>query len=444
MMTVNGAFTTSPLAGSTLYIFRIHDGHGAIRSAMRDAWALKRTWRETKMEPEDSAVLDLAVESLSEGLELKEWWERQHKAGARFQERFELVKTSHAADEAYGFHGEAPLRAGKLNVMGCYQEMLFDRPRIAGRRWRENLREYVLHYFLRTASFREPVAAGGGDFGIIPQAFRALSLDVDTSMRGLGFTQQYYRLVTGEIGKFAPEDRRAVADQRQLGNPFAWIVMKANIHDYKLVLRPFGNAGPQLAFPMRQETWLVTGPGFLVDREDEFGLGYAILRRAQTGRFLAYGPSQFEHGFGSIVFRIHPDDTIRVRMAFAANRPEKVMNIPYDPVEMAFRAAKTLTLGATNRIAAAIDSVLPSFAGSRGFDPVQAYIALANGLTGGAAGQRFGFSLAQLERSFLVQHYIDHYHMIRGALMTYRSIPDWHAGASLPRSIRTGVPEAQS
>ena len=443
MLAVNGAFTTAPLGGSALYVFRIHDARGAIRAQMRDAWALKPTWRDTKLEPGDGEVLNLAVESLAEGLELKAWWERQHAGGGRFQERFELVRTAHRGDTAYGFFDEAPLRMGKLNVMGCYQEMLFDRPRAEMPDRRKNLREYVLNYFLRTMSFREPASAGGNEFGIIPKALRSLSLDVDTTLRGLGFTQQYYRLLTGEIGRFATEDQRVIVDQRRLGDPFEWIVMKANLHDFKLVLRPFGNHGPQMAFPMQQETWLVTGPGFVVDREDEFGLGYAVLRHHAKGRFLAYGPSEFDHGFGSTIFRIEPDGAIRVRMAFAVNRPSKVMNIPYDPIEMFFRTAKTLTLGATNRVTEVVDAFMPSFIGSRGFDPVQAYIAMANGMTGGAAGKHFGFSVAQLERSFLVQHYIDHHRIIRGALMTFQNVTDWAAGAALPRSIRTGVPELE-
>jgi hypothetical protein len=444
MMTVNGAFTLAPIAGSTLYMFRLHDGQGALRSAMRDSWALKRTWVAGALEQKDAALLDLAAESVAEGLELKSWWESQHAAGERFQERFEIIRSSHPADRSYGFYDEAPLRSGRLRMLGCYQEMMFDRPGLADRRWKENLREYVLHYFLRTSGFREPAPVGGGDLGAFQQGFRGLSPDVYTSLHGLSFTQQYFRLVTGETGSFAAEDRCAVVDQRDLGSVFAWIVMKANVHDFKLVLRPFGTMGPQLVLPLQQETWLVTGPGFVVDKGDEFGVGYAILRHAPLGRFLAYGPSQFEHGFGSIVFRIERDNTIRVRMAFAANRPTKVMNIPYDPVEMTFRAAKKLSMGATKKLTDVLDSILPSFAGTRGFDPVQAYIALANGLTGGAAGQHFGFSLAQLERSFLVQHYMDHYRMIRGALMTYRSVPDWQAEASLPWSIRTGVPDGPS
>ena len=68
---------------------------------------------------------------------------------------------------------------------------------------------------------------------------------------------------------------------------------------------------------------------------------------------------------------------------------------------------------------------------------------MANGMTGGAAGKHFGFSVAQLERSFLVQHYIDHHRIIRGALMTFQNVTDWAAGAALPRSIRTGVPELE-
>jgi hypothetical protein len=73
------------------------------------------------------------------------------------------------------------------------------------------------------------------------------------------------------------------------------------------------------------------------------------------------------------------------------------------------------------------------------FDPVTTYISLANGLTGGEAARQFGISLEQLEKSMLVQHYMEHYRMVVGSLLTWRQIPDWLDRSAIPEWANTGL-----
>src|SRR5205823_2417053 len=91
MMTVDGAFTVGPHATSTLYIFRMYDPEGAIRSSMKEAWGLtKRVWPATALSPEDEALVRNVDDSLAQGLELRDWWEQKDKDNG-FADRFEIV-----------------------------------------------------------------------------------------------------------------------------------------------------------------------------------------------------------------------------------------------------------------------------------------------------------------------------------------------------------------
>jgi len=178
----------------------------------------------------------------------------------------------------------------------------------------------------------------------------------------------------------------------------------------------------------------------IVDRDCEYGLGYAILKEPEDpDDLLAYGPGHFQAGFQTIDFVMDAHGTVSARLAFAVDRPKKVMNIPFDPVGLAYGLVNKLTLGASGRLADSLGGILPSFLTPTGLDPVLSYIALANGLTGGAAAEHFGISRVELERFFLVQHFQQHYQMMTGALTTYRSVSDWLAGSSIPNWIRTGV-----
>jgi hypothetical protein len=208
--------------------------------------------------------------------------------------------------------------------------------------------------------------------------------------------------------------------------------------------KPFGESLPQMVIPLQEETYVILSPDLVVNRPGEYGLGYALLRVPDHGGgFLGYGPGKFLNGFQSIVFSVGEHGESKVRMAFTANRPTKILNIPYDPVGLGFRAANILTLGQASRVAGWFTDFLPSFMTPTGIDPMQAYIAFMNAITAGAAAEHFGLSKYEADRFMLVQHFMQHYEMITGALATYRHVPDWSAGMGIPLWIRTGsIPRA--
>ena len=73
------------------------------------------------------------------------------------------------------------------------------------------------------------------------------------------------------------------------------------------------------------------------------------------------------------------------------------------------------------------------------FNPVYAYIDVANALTFGQAGARLCITRDQLDKRFLVQHFMQHYQAITGSLLTWRQVPDWLDTASLPDWVVNGT-----
>ena len=74
-----------------------------------------------------------------------------------------------------------------------------------------------------------------------------------------------------------------------------------------------------------------------------------------------------------------------------------------------------------------------------GFDPLLLGIDMLNRITGGRAARDYCISREQLEMDFLIQHFMQHYQMIIGALSTWRQVHNWLDPASIPKWMRQGV-----
>jgi hypothetical protein len=446
MMTVNGTFCAKPRAASTLYIIRMYDPQGAIRTSMKEAWGLqKRVWAAASLDKAEEQLLRNVELHLSQGIEIRDWWERKDRENT-FADRFEIARTFNPAETAYGFCDETKLRERNVRLMGLAQQMVFDRPKTPqGSANRPQLREYAMRYFLRSSDFREPVAFDRTSFGEVPAALRGALWKrpaSDESLRGFGFSQLYYKLVKGEIGRFEGADASAIVDLRELGERFQWILLKVRMFNTKATFAPLGDDGPQMVIPLRSESYVIISRELVTDRPGEYGIGYAIMPGPETGGDAAYGPGHFDTGFQTIRFTLGKDGVARARTALAVNRAEKFMNLPFDPLQLGFKAADTLTLGIASQFVQPFAGAFPPFLSAHGLDPLQAYIALANAATGGAAGESFGVSKISLEHSILTQLFQANYKLISGAVLTYRSVPDWTAGSALPDWIRTGVHRA--
>jgi hypothetical protein len=402
----------------------------------------------------DLVVINDAERALAAGLSLKRWWEAK-EATSSYAEPFELVRTFNRAERVTGFFDSAPLGGGVLPVMGLVQEMLFDQPKQSpSAKVREELREFVLHYFLRVSSFRQPEAYLPRDQRRRASVRRALQPfsfcpdPVDTR-GGFGYTQLYYKLRgSGVVGKFPRHLQSRIADLRRMDDIYEWIVLRVDIFSFNITFTPFADGAFSLNFPLREETYIAISRDFVTNRDDptpgilgQYGVGYALLKPAPRPTIFAYGPGYFDAGFQLIDFDVDRRGQIRVRMVFVSNRPRQVLNLDVNPVSLGFAFADLMTLGLTSRlfgsVRAALERLSPRIPN---LDPVTAYINVVNLLTGDLARDQLCASLATLERDpMLLTHFMEHYEMISGALATWRHVQSWLDRADIPEGVKEGT-----
>src|SRR5215471_13151886 len=156
----------------------------------------------------DAQVLPRVPEYLSKGLDLLHWWrEVESKGGPANQ--FRLDRSFNRATRSFGFYGNAPVGSSTMPVMGNVQEMFYDQTRAPASLNRESaewmksqLREFVMKYFMRISSFRQPEAYVNSAISIPPPAFQFLSWCSNPAARevGFGFSQLFHKPIgSGQI-----------------------------------------------------------------------------------------------------------------------------------------------------------------------------------------------------------------------------------------------------
>ncbi|MEM7351500.1 MAG: hypothetical protein AAF657_11880 [Acidobacteriota bacterium] len=419
---------------------------GEARSAAPDT-----VWSE-----EDLARLAAVDRALSDAVDLKRWLDDVDARDA-YEERFDLAATFNRPDHSIGFFGAAEVGGAAMAVMGNVQEQFFDRPKIptgsveaqeqAADWMNRQVREFALRYFLRISDFRQPEAFPGEKPEPPPTYLRPLSWHdySEGAETGFGFEQIYY-LAKGESEprKFSPAEKDAIVDLRRLGELYEWIVLKVHIFDFDFVLAPFGPDLPQGKVPGTEHSYLVLSPELILDDPEpegeeigRYGFAYAFLPATEDS-LLAYGPGRFEAGLQAIHFHVRQSGEVISRMAFVANRPEKVINVSLDPVNWGLRMADAFSFGAASSVLGPVQKMWNRIPGPGGVDVVQSYIDVANRLTSGGAARNLGVSRKQLHKRFLVAHFAQHYHVIAGSLLTWRQIPDWLDTENLPRWVVSG------
>jgi hypothetical protein len=392
-------------------------------------------------------VLDQLHRYLREGLALKSWYEKAAAAGELT--RFDLVETFNRPDRSQAFFGTADLGNRSLPVMGVIDEVFYDRPKAppAGRQesilWmRDQIREFVLRYFLRISDFRRPQTVAEPAPGLLAELLSPISLRPRNEVErdGMGFSQVYYRRRGDSVtGEFPPEQQNEVVDLREIGKVYEWVALKLQVYQFNVTVRPLGSTAPQFMMPLKEESYLVVTPEFITDRDrpepgvlGEYGFGYAFVRNPRRGPF-AYGPGEFEVAFQTINFRVLDTGEVWVKMTFCSDQPQKVLNLTLDPVEWSFTLADLMSFGQASRVLAPFKSVLEQMP-FRDFnmDPTVPTLEWMNTLTAGQAAQQLAISKEELYKGFLRRHSIQHYQTVLGSLRTWRQVPDWLDTANIP------------
>lgn len=403
----------------------------------------------TTLNAADRAVLDVVESTLAQGVALKRWWERK-QATDGYAERFDVVRTFNPSSTSFGFNDVADLPGVSIPVNGILDDMLYDnRKHSSVGRSVEEFREFVLHYFLRVSDFRQPGAHIARRTYTPPDLLRNFSWcpKRQSDLGGFGFSQLYYKLrKTGEIGKFPASRQYRIADLRDIGDIYDWLVLKVQIYNFDLTFNLPGTFNITLNVPLQEETYLVISKDFVVNEDrpasgvlGRYGFGYVFLKNPTRVGAFAFGPGEFAAAFELIRFSVLENGETRVASAFVENRPDRIMNVSVDPFGLSLRLADCFSFGLASTFLGPVKSLLDR-APFRlaGLDPVSLYISLANALTNGEAAEDLCLSKEFLAKTFLLQHYMQHYQMFTGSLLTWRRVSNWLDRSSVPLWVIEG------
>ena len=417
-----------------------------------DAWETE--WGVGTLNNDDLAVIETVEGFLRDGLALKQWWTRADATNS-YAQRVPLDREFNRPAGAYGFFDQVQMQSGPLPIMGNVQDMFYDQPkspavsRAATAEWmRDQIREFVLHYFMRVSAFREPEAFVPEQLMAPPAYLQRFSwcAQEDILRRGFGFRQLYYKLkATGEVGKFPTRERPAIIDLREIGTKYEWIVLRVRIFDFNFTFKPFGPGGPAVVVPLNEHSNLIMSSEFIEDEQNpepgllgRYGLGYAFVREL-TPSLTAYGPGEFRAAIETFRFDVLESGQVRVRMVFVADRPQRVANIPIDPVNWSFSLADLFSFGLASRLLSPVKNMLDKLPTNvTTVDPVFPTISLVNALTSNQAAEILCISRETLEVEFLVKHFMQHYETLVGSLLTWRQVPDWLDSAAIPEWVAAG------
>jgi hypothetical protein len=402
---------------------------------------------------EDLAILSQVESSLSNGLQLKAWWEKTN-GNDNYSRRFPTALTFNRPDHSFAFLDQAPVNGELMPVLGDLQDLFYDSikaPAVAtpaAVKWiRDQLREFVLHYFARISSSFLPKSFEPG--APSPPAFLnpfGLCPGKDVQKEGFGQTQLYYKLrETGRVGKFPECEQYAVVDMREIGTKYEWIVGDAKMFGFDVSVVPLGYNLPYTMVPLREGQLGVISKQLITNEDDpapgisgRYGYGLATLKSPSDKTAFAYGPGYFDAGFMTFTWRLLDSGEIRVRLVFVANQPERLINPYLNPLELSLRVSDTLSFGLTSRLLAPVESAingLPLPVRSALLDPVFGSIALANLTTGGLAKRQLCVSRVDVEKLFLFYHFTAIYTLIVNSLATWRQIPNWLDSEALPKWV---------
>jgi hypothetical protein len=419
------------------------------------------------LDAKDRKTLADVEPSLAVGIDLLRWSQKVLAQGS-YAQQFPIIAQFNLPAQSYGFFDQATVAGRPLPVMGVFQEQLYDKPKsprgyeqVAAEWLRAQVEEFVLRYFMRVSSFAAPQAFVDADRHPPSGLIGNLSWcpGGPEQLGGFGYQQVYYkRAADGQVRKFAAADQARIVDLREIGPSYDWLVALVNVYAFNLSLslRNLKNS-PELVVPLEEKSYLILSPEFIAnDSRPEpgvlgrYGLGYAFLR-LQEPSLVAYGPGEFKAAFQTIQFKVLESGEVRVCMLFVVNRPDRILNLSLNPFEWGMRMADWMSFGMASRLTAPLfgDAGKPPGGGTPGggtagggtpggVDPVFAGIALANMLSGGYTSRELCITKEQLEKIFLVKHYMQHYQTIAGSLMTWRMIADWLDTAALPDWVRRG------
>ena len=393
---------------------------------------------------------------LAKGLQLKRWWDRVDATNG-YADRFKLTQTLYRPNNSFGFFDRAPIDGRSTPVAGVVQDMFFDQPKSAAvDKWRSEVREFVLRYFMRISDFQLPEPyVESARASSAPSPFNSLSWcpEQNPELEGFGYSQLYYKLSdSGRIGKFPSAHKDAIVDVREMGDKYEWIILNAELYNLDFEIKPFGSEYPYMTLPLnrlrKEGELLILHRDFITyeDRPDEegvvgkYGLGYATMVDPTTeGTIFVSGPGNLRFGFQTFVFRVLENGETYVRMPLVVYRPAKLAELSFNPADWVARFSNLVAPDKGGGLLEPLKQTFDQLSPGISFDPFNAFIELANLSSGGRAAKQFCITKDQLDKKLMTWHFMANYNLFVGLLQTWRQIPDWLDADKLPDWVVTGI-----
>ena len=404
----------------------------------------------TDLGQEDLEIVDGAERALKAAVELKWWWELVDAEGSyenKFKEAYVHLRPE---DHSFGFFEDADLAGGKTKVIGNVQQQLYHRPKAGSADFvKKQIRAFVLRYFMRTSVYRTPQPQPEGEAVTGPlKNVSQFPSDEDYKLQGFGYEQRYFKEIgASELGKFEKSNRSDIVDLEDLHKKYEWAVLRNPIVNFQMNIRPLGVRGPDLALPVPwAANWLVMSPDTITIDDDpgngligRYGIGYAFMRDPGKPGMFAYGPGQLEPAVQTIVWEVHENGDVTVRMCFVSGAPKAFLNVSANPLDWGFMATDLLTAGKFSGFLAPFRRAANKLPLSNvKFDPVYPAVRALNMLTMGAAGNQLGISEEGINKNLTYIHFQQHYNAVLGSRQTWEMFPDWTDDNLLPDWVKLG------
>src|SRR5260370_38303867 len=211
---------------------------------------------------------------------------------------------------------------------------------------------------------------------------------------------------------------------------------------------PLGQSLPYGEIPFRESQLGVISRDFISDKDNpepvvlgEFGFGLATIKNPHYKSFVGYGPGYFDAGYMTFTWRVLEEGSVRVRLVFVANQPERIVSPVLDPATWILKLADIASFGLSSRLLAPLENAvnqLPLPIKSAVVDPVFRSIALTNLATFDMAAKQLCISRDDVEKLFLFYHFTAIYALIVNSVLTWRQIPNWLDSQALPEWVVKG------
>ncbi len=353
-------------------------------------------------------------------------------------------------DLSYGFVDRASVDGRQIPVIGRFQQTLFDRPmsnlvapastaaprlddREIRRRWRDNLRAFVLDQALRRGNFENPNLAQPDEqrpLATFLQPFSLLVSPREPGLRkGLLSSQLYYRRADdGRIGKFWPPDRQGI-DLDSIRR-YRWLVIHLQPQPSELWLRPAGDRMPFMTIPFESGTVGVlqgedvidesAGPDSPGGREGyggRYGVSHCLLGSPWTRRPMA--------GFEKLVFVVKDDGDIIFQACSVSFHPTWLTARVPDPARWLLDLADRWTLRLASPVLDRIRDSVDLLPGGHSLDLLLQLMDALDCATGGLTARQLGLSRQQLEKRLLIADAIGLMKTAGAVSDVWRSVSGW-------------------